>query len=387
MHNFLSKIKLFILKALGKVFFLLLWIFPIDKNKIFCSHFNGLGIADSPKYIIEELLKRKKYKIIWAVSNPNNLSPNENINYVKIKSLKYFYHLATSKIIINTCRFPVYIYKRKKQLYIQTWHGSLMLKKIEFDVSEKLGLSYIESMNHDNKLIDVMISNSDFTSNVYRKSFKYNGKILKYGIPRNDVLINDVSTLKSKVHEYYKIPIENKILLYAPTFRDDYTNNPYHIDLKNIVSILEKKTKCKWTLMLKKHPKLTSFKGLIYDDYEYINADDYNDTQELLCACDILITDYSSMMFDALIASKPVLLFANDIDSYVDERGFYFKFDELPFPLSTSNDELCKIVKDYDANKILKQYEKFNKKVGLIDDGKASIKIVNYIEKYIKEYK
>ena len=356
------------------------WLFPIDNKKVFCTYFDGKGYSDSPKYIVEELLKRNNKKIIWALGK--NISNNlpKDVMTVKVGSLKYLYHLATAKIIINSNRFSVNVTKRKKQYYIQTWHGSLMLKKIEYDVYDKLDKEYKKMMVHDNKLIDAIISNSKFTSDIYRNAFKINCDIFEYGIPRNDVLINNQEKLKEKVYKYFNLKKDTKLLLYAPTFRDDYTNNPYAIDFTKVKKTLENTTNCKWKIMIKFHPLVKNPQKLISNNFEYIDANQYSDTQELLCSSDLLITDYSSLMFDALIAKKITLLFANDIDTYLDERGFYFNLTKLPFPLAKNNEELINILNDIDNKKIFLNYDKFSKKLGIVDDGKASARVADLSE-------
>lgn len=378
----LLKQKIFFL--IKRILLYIFRIFPIDNQKVFCMYFDGKGLGDSPKYIVEELLTRKNYHIIWALNKTTKNDLPINIDMVRIGSLNYFYHLATSKIIINSNRFPTYFIKRKRQYYVQTWHGSLMLKKIEFDVEDKLNKEYVKMMHHDNKMIDAIISNSKFTTNLYRNTFKYNGKILEYGIPRNDVLINNQNELKKQVYNYFNLEKDTKILLYAPTFRENYEHNPYDIDFKKIKKILEIKTKSKWSIIIKLHP-LVNRQDLIKKDFIYIDANNYSDIQELLCACDILITDYSSLMFDALIAKKITILYANDIDSYIDERGFYFELDKLPFPLTKNNNELINILNKYNENEILTSYKKFSETLEIYDDGKASIRVADLIEKQMKK--
>lgn len=384
MRVLLGKIKFKLSVLMGKILMPLFSFLPINKNKIYFSHFDGSGFSDSPKYIALELLKRKKYKIVWAVFKKEEHTIPEGIIKVRPRSIAYFYHIATAKIWVSSARLPLYIKKRREQIYIQTWHGPIMLKKIEYDVFDKLNKNYQKVMVKDNQNIDVMLSNSDFTNDVYRKSFKYQGEILKIGSPKNDLFINEKNDIKKKVYVYFKLDDKVKILLYAPTFRKEYQNNPYDLDLQMIKDCLERKTKEKWVIMVKLHPNAREKINLLNLVEGTLNVNDYSSTEELLCASEILITDYSSLMFDAVIASIPCILYTNDINSYVDERGFYFDLFKLPFKVSQNNSELEEILKNYNKEDIMKDYKKFIKKFALIDDGKASQRVVNYIEKKIK---
>lgn len=363
-------------------------IFKIKKNRILCVNFSGKGYGDNPKFIVEELLKsEKKYEIIWVVENKNEIFP-KSLNVVKIYSFKYFYYLATSKIWINNSRFPLFVKKRKKQFYIQTWHGGVGLKKCEYDAIDNLSEYYKKVMKNDNKMIDLMISNSDFNSNIlFRGAMRYKGKILKIGSPRNDILINNPKSLVLEVKNQYKIQTKSKILLYAPTFRNNYVKNPYDIDFDKLKNELEKLTDCKWEIMVKLHPRIKNSDEFLknYNNI-VINASNCSDTQKLISACDILITDYSSTFFEAMLCNKIIILYANDIVDFEKlERGFYFKFNELPFPLATNNEELLKIIKNKETFNISNKYNNFKKKLGLSEDGKASLKIATVIEKIVYE--
>lgn len=361
-------------------------IFKIDRNKMMVVSYYGKGFGDNGKYIINEILNKnnKNIKIFWALKNLNDNSLPDDVIPVKFNSIKFLYHLTTAKIWLNNTRFLNGIRKRKKQIYIQIWHGNLALKKIEFDST--LPKNYTRIMKEDNKKIDLMISNSKFCTDMYRNSFKYNGEICEFGTPRNDVFINnsDIKLAQKKVFQEYKIPNNSKILLYAPTFRDNYSKNPYNIDFNSIIKSLEEKTKNKWIIIVRFHPLVIN--GERFIKYEkYINATHYPDMQELINACDLLITDYSSTMFDSMIASKPVVLYANDIEKYKDERGYYFDLEKLPFPLAQNNHELTKVFNNMELKQIVKGYNKFKDSLKLVEDGNASKKVAEKIEKLMRE--
>lgn len=379
-------VRLNLIKLLS-VFFYIFRIFPIKKNKIVFVNFSGKGFGDNAKYIYNELNKQnEKYDFVWLVRGDNYKDIPTNIRTVKIFSILSFYELATAKIWINNSRFDQFVVKRKNQFYIQTWHGGLALKKIEYDAEDKLSQYYKKVMKNDNKMIDLMISNSTFCTNMYKNGFKYSGEILEKGSPRNDILINNNYEIIKKVKLKYGITDE-KVLLYAPTFRNDYKNNPYDIDFENLINKLEKVTNQKWKVMIKLHPRITDASKYIDNINKFINVTSYSDIQELINLCDLLITDYSSTMFEAMIAKKPVIIYANDFESYNNERGVYFNFKELPFPLSQNNKQLYEIIEKFNYNCFLDNYIKFSKVVGLNETGTASLEIANIIKKHIQESK
>jgi CDP-glycerol glycerophosphotransferase len=364
--------------------FYLCRIFKIKNNKIICSNFYGNGYGDSPKYICEELLKNKsRYDIVWVVKkNVPNEFP-DGIRTVKVNSLKYIYELSTSKVWIFNCRKNRAIKKRKEQFYIQTWHGGIALKKIEKDAESKLDQNYILQAKEDSKAIDLIVSNGTFCTNMYKRAFWYEHEIIECGTPRNDALINaDKCEIKEKICNYFDIPKDYKILLYAPTFRDKYIKNPYDINFDNIIKILNNEIGNKWKVLIRLHPKENCPDKFINFGKDVINATNYKDIQELILSCDMLITDYSSTMFEAMIANKQVILYANDIEEYNMERGLYFSFDELPFKLATNNEELKRILCEKNNNNE-DRYNEFKKNIGLKEDGKASLKIAEIIERNI----
>lgn len=364
--------------------FFLFRIFKIKKNKIICANFYCKGYGDNPKYICEELLKSSnKYDIVWVVGkNMINDFPS-GIRTVKINTIKYIYELATAKVWIFNCRKNRAVKKRKEQFYIQTWHGGIALKKIERDAEDKLDKNYILQAKEDSKVTDLMISNSTFCTNMYRNAFWYNNDIIEVGSPRNDVLIKaDTNEKKKKVCGFFNIPINAEILLYAPTFRDNYLNNPYDIDFNSILNILENNTKKNWYAFVRLHPKENCPERFLTFSNKVINTSEYKDVQELIISSSLLITDYSSTMFEAMLANKNVILYANDVEHYNNERGTYFSFSDLPFRLTTNNEELVEALRleSFIGNEYREEYKKFEQRIGLKESGVASKKVAKIIE-------
>lgn len=358
-------------------------VFKIRNNRILLSNFFGKGYGDSPKYIAE-VLKSKKYELIWIYRGKNKPNLPKHIIPVKIYTLKYYYYVATAKFWILNTRTPIYFIKRRQQIYIQTWHGCLAFKKIEFDVEDKLSKNYIRHAKYDTSITDLMVSNSTFCDNMYRKAFKYNGKIIKAGTPRNDILVScENNKYSDKIKKIYNIPRKNKILLYAPTFRKNNNKNAYDIDFDRLKESLNTTSYNKISILTRMHPGIKNPENLLKNTKDTINANDYDDIQELIAGSDIVITDYSSIMFEAMIGRKIVILYVNDIEEYNMDRGSYFNIKDLPFVICENNQQLANRAKNIDKLNYKQDYTKFEEKLGTIETGESSLAIKKYIDEII----
>ncbi|MBR4830295.1 MAG: CDP-glycerol glycerophosphotransferase family protein [Bacilli bacterium] len=360
-------------------------IFPINPKKIVvCSYF-GNDYGDGAKYIIDELLDDDKYTIVWALKKnlmKNNHLP-KNVKPVKYNSLAMLFELSTAKIWIDNARKVIFPLKRKNQFYFQIWHGPISFKTIELDTQETLTKIYIKKLLIDNKNIDYMVSGSKWTNEKCRSAFGYTGKIMECGNPRNDILFQSDSykEINKKVHSFFNIPDNKKIILYAPTFRNSREIDIYQWDYNLIMNNFCKKFKEDYVFLVRLHPnivdqaeKMNNYGGNI------LNATIYPDMQELLIASDILITDYSSSMFDFGMINKKCFLYAPDVDDYLKERHFYFDIRKLPFSLSQNIDDFVKNISSFDSKDYQKKLDTFYKKIGIFETGHSSESIANRIK-------
>lgn len=388
MKSLLNLIYLGLRNIYYYVFLLIFSIFKIDDKKIVIINFNGKGYWDMWKYICNELLKYKnKYKIYWPTTTKFKDSLPESVIYIRFWSIKYLYHLATAKIRINNWRFSIWIRKRKEQFYIQTWHGCIWIKKVEAALWKNLWYFSILSAKNDSKMADLFISNSVFCTNNYKDNFWYNGNILEIWCPRNDIIINNDKLSISKVKKYYSLKMDDKICLYAPTFRmnkqiEDYLGI-YDIDYDKLLMDLKSKFQWNRKILIRLHPDISNINSLLFKtDSNIINATSYPDIQELLVASNFMITDYSSCIYDYALSKKPAITYAVDIEEYNrNERDFLLKLSETPFPIATNNQELHQIIMWFDSIKYEKIINKFYKKIGLKESGEACKGIVKIINK------
>ena len=367
------KIKSIIINSIRNILYYLFSIFPICKNKIFIQNFNGKGYGDNPKYIVEEILRRElDFVLVWAVVPKLSKGFPQRVKTVPYKSIRAIYEEATAKIWIDNCRKQLYVRKRKEQYYIQTWHGMVNLKKVEKDVEQNLSAYYVKQAKRDSTLINLFLSDSKFSSQLYRSAFWYNGEILECGSPRDDILINPVQ-------KHFNIAGNKKIILYAPTFRDNSGVDAYDIDFELILNSLQEQTKEGWIFLVRLHPNISEKSELLSFNESIINVSNYDDMQELMLASDILITDYSDCMYEFALMNKPVFLYAHDHEQYRKERDFYFDIFSLPFPCAVNNNDLLQNILHLDTARYLNSLAAFFEKTGVIKNGDAAKKVVDRI--------
>ncbi|MDB2106220.1 CDP-glycerol glycerophosphotransferase family protein [Clostridium paraputrificum] len=381
----MSKIKKFLHRNIYPAFFYLL---PIKKNKIIFSSYAGKQYSDSPRCISELLYERyPQYDIVWLM-NKENINDQIIPSYVRIienESLKAAYELFTAKFWIDNCRKPLLFRKRKKQIYIQCWHGT-PLKLIENDAGNSLGRRYRKYAERDSKNIDVLLSGNRYSTNIFKGAFQYNGLIIERGTPRNDILIKNQLSIKNEMKKKLDI-FDKKVILYAPTFRNDKDKNGEfqlnNIDPDYILNKLENKYNKECVLLLRFHPNVSQELNLdeFVEKYKHrvINVSVGWDMQNLICCSDILITDYSSVFFDFALLKKPIFIFALDLKGYLNERGLYFKIEDLPLCVSKTKEELGEHIENNSDESLINRTEMLLEHLGNKEDGCASLNIINYI--------
>lgn len=380
----LKKIKSLLKKMW--IFLLNLSVFKIDNKKIVFDNFNGKGFGCNPKYIALELIKQHvDCKMIWLVSDMDTEMPKE-IKKVKYGSLRSYYELATARIWIDNVRNYKGVKKKKTQFYIQTWHASIGFKKCEADIENLLSEQYVAEAKNDGKITDLMISDSNFVTNVFKKAFWYNGKIEQIGLPRNDVLNEVPEKVKERVYNYFNIDYSKKIVIYAPTFRKNEKNDYITFDYQKCCEKLNKKFNEKFVLLIRLHPNDIEHSKQIKENEIIKNATLYPDVQELLAVSDIGITDYSSIAFDLAIVGKPVFLLCKDYENFIkNERDLFFDMNELPFLLNISEDELYKSIENFSREEYNKLCAEFYDRDDIkpVKTSEASHKIVQIIKEKI----
>lgn len=375
---------------------------PIQKNKIIFNNFNGLPYGCNPKYIAEEIIRRKlPCEIYWLCKDMKNVDMNcfpSQIHVIPFKGKDALTNMSSAQIIIGNVRTNYIIMqgweKKKGQTYIQTWHGSLGIKKIDASVSSddfKKRKWYEIAKDIDSPSIDYLLSNSTFEDRVFEEGMWYSGPILKTGHPRNDIFFKpepQKQTIREKVCSGLKIPTNKKIVLYVPSYRDDKRLDCYGLDVELLNKTLSNKFGSEWVCAIRIHPQVNKHSKELFEyNDNVIDASFYPDIQELLMSADCVITDYSSCIFDYMLSKKPAFIFATDIKEFNTERGFYYPLESTPFPISSDNNKLMENIKNFDMNNYLQKTEEFLKDKGCMEDGNAASRVVDIIEEILSKNK
>ncbi len=359
---------------------------PIKQDRVvFCSYY-GRGYSDSPKAIAQALLEDPNFQgeLIWLVKDQKEAATlPSGICPCPYDSPKRIWTLATARVWVDNCR-KYDRFKKRKQQYLQTWHG-FPLKKIERDALESLPSDFERGAIKDSSHTTLLLSGSKFMTEVLRRAYWYNGEIALWGTPRNDIFFTP-GELPQKVRNALNLPQDRNLVLYAPTFRADHSLDAYKLDAQKLLTACQKRFGGSWSLLVRLHPNIAEkSKGLFaYDGETVVDATMYPDMQELLAGCDLLLTDYSSCMFDFALSGKPCLRFATDVEDYRQDRGFYFPIDGLPFPLADSNAALETAIGSFDQSAYNAAWKRFSKEQGFCEDGKAAQRCAQWIMSIIK---
>ena len=357
-------------------------LFPIEKNKVVFKSFRGTAYNDNPRAIFLEMKKRfPDIKYIWLMKD--SCLKIEGACVIQSNSLREIYHIATAKIWVDDVRKGLWCRKRNEQYYIQTWHGDICLKRIEKDAEESLPTRYIRQAKNDSKMIDLLLSGSTWRTNLYRNAFWYKGEILECSLPKEDVFYCDPKPIVEQVRTFYNLSPDLQIVIYAPTFRSNHSLDIYNLNYERLLKNLKRRFGGQWVLLVRLHPNIANKNELISYSDSVLNGTAYPDISELIVASQLLITDYSGCMFEAMKAGKKVLLYASDLKSYEKDRGMYFSLSNLPFPIAKNNDQLEENILQFNENTHIIEKKKFLRRYGCYSGGGGAELLANYIRDII----
>ena len=355
-------------------------VFPIKQNKVFFESYYGSQYGCNPKYLSEWIVShvpKQEFDLVWSLNKPINIP---GVRVVRNRSLKYFYELATSKVIITNFRTRSDFKKRKNQFYIQTWHSSLRLKQIEKDVAESLPKQYLEMAKIDSSKVDLLLSGCQFSTNIFQRAFWYDGEIFETGSPRNDLFFRKNVALLENIKHNFRISPETKVVLYAPTFRKDHRLEYYQLNFDKLTSDLSQQFGGKWVCLVKLHPHLMNLSKQLTEQKNVLDVTRYPDIQELLYVSDVLISDYSSLMFDYALTKRPCFLYRPDYDEYTrNDRGLDFDVLSLPFISVYNQQELSQEISQFNQEVYEQEVIKFLNQVGSFEDGRCCERVVERI--------
>ncbi|WP_438321333.1 CDP-glycerol glycerophosphotransferase family protein [Staphylococcus pseudintermedius] len=352
---------------------------------------DGKSITDSPYAIFLGLNAHEtfsNYQHIWVVDHPDTLvfyqekfKVFQNVSFVIKESNEYLKALTESKFLINNATFPAYFTKKPQQIYINTWHGT-PLKHMGFDVKNNLKGSQNTMKNF--LASDYMISPNAHTTNIFKHAFKldglYSGEILEIGYPRIDLTIN---TTANEAREYLAEHLnlkKNPIILYCPTWRGKNVNDPENSLLNVFEEIKLLNQKLPHQVLVKVHPFVYSKAKEMPELKPYL-VPDFLDTNQLMPAVDLMITDYSSIFFDFLVTDKPIVFYVPDLDKYQNERGVYIDLCALPGPVADNIQDVITLVSNesYKDADVQEKYAKFKHNFVNYENGSVTERLIESV--------
>ncbi|MFK4071083.1 CDP-glycerol glycerophosphotransferase family protein [Streptomyces sp. NPDC029674] len=350
--------------------------------------FGGRMYGDSPRAIHEEMVRRGlPVEHLWVVKDGQCEVP-ATAKAVRVHSPEYYEAMARSRYIIGNTHFPRWLERREGQQIIQTWHGT-PLKRIGFDFDNDhfASTQYLMDLDRERHQWTMLLSPNRFSTPIMRSAFRFggdvDGELLEAGYPRNDVLLApDRAERAEKVRRVLGLPEGKKVVLYAPTWREDKQRHRggFLLDLRIDLEKARHELGDDHVLLVRPHAHIVEPVPGAGDGFVWDVAS-YPDIMDLLLIADVLVTDYSSVMFDFAVTGRPMLFFTYDLGHYRDRlRGFYFDFEKrAPGPLLPTSDELIAALRDLDAvsEPYAAAYDEFRAEFCDLDDGGASRRVVD----------
>ena len=359
------------------------------QDTIFFEAWKGRQFSDNPRAIFEELQRAgDPRECIWAVKDLSVEVP-DGVTRVLTGSRDYYRHLARSRWVVSNDSMPTHYVKREGSRYGQTWHGT-PLKRIGFDI-ENIQMSnknYLSQFAKDVAKWDTLVSPNAFSSEILSRAFRYDGEVLEIGYPRNDIFHRPelAEPQAAATRRRLALPEDKRVILYAPTWRDnDYdASGRYLFTMKLDLERMYRAFGHDSVLLIRGHQLVASevdstmFGGFVR------NVSSYPDIRDLYLVADVLVTDYSSVMFDFVNTGRPVVFFTWDLEQYRDNlRGFYFDFEaEAPGPLLLESSQVIDVLERLEevSAEYADRYAAFREKFTGLEDGKASQR---FIERFL----
>lgn len=352
---------------------------PVKENVILFETFMAKNYSDSPKYIYEYIAQNHpEYECVWAINDGAKIPYGAKT--VKRFSFQYAYYLAVSKYLVFNVRPPLWYRKREEQVFLETWHGT-PLKRLVFDQEEVTSASpkYKQQFYRQRKDWDFLVSANPFSTKTFRSCFLYEGEMLEYGYPRNDILYwPNKDEIAQQLKEKLGIPKDKKTILYAPTWRDDqhYGSGQYKFELALDLKLMKERLQDDYVVLLRTHHYISDHIDVSGLGDFVINLSSYDDISEIYLISDICITDYSSVFFDYANLKRPILFYTYDFDKYKNQlRGFYIDMNtEVPGPLLYTSEQVVQAIEDIDeiTEEYKERYDQFYDRFCCYDDGHAS---------------
>jgi CDP-glycerol glycerophosphotransferase len=349
---------------------------------------SGKQYSCNPRAIYEQMRSEgRDERLVWA-RRDTSISVPDGVRSVLVGSREYYECLATSRYLVANDSMPPYYAKRDGAQYLQTWHGT-PLKRIGFDIETAnfANVNYLEDFAEEKDKWSYLISPNRYSTEIFRRAFAYDGTVLETGYPRNDVFYSaDVAARRDQVRARLGLPPDQRVILWAPTWRDDQRDarGRYGVQLPFDLSAWDTVLGPDDILLFRGHQLIQeAIGGMLAAARRVRNVTMYPDIQDLYLASDVLITDYSSVMYDFANTRRPMIFFAWDIEAYRDNlRGFYVDYDaEVPGPIVTDRAGLEHALRNpaWSEAESAQRYDAFLERYCSLEDGHAAERVVRVL--------
>lgn len=360
--------------------FFLLW-FPLKKNRVMVYVHARRGVTCNPKYIVQKLheMYGDRLEIIWTTLYPETCGELREMGVeVAAFSRRNIKKYVGTKVYITNDAFPSWALHRPGQVWINTWHGGMNYKHIGYGHLPPMNCCEYLLFRLRNRKPDLFLSGSRFFTEDTARSFRFPANIfLPAGLPRNDLFFHDGEKIRARVRGRLGLHPEDQVVLYAPTFRKELTSRSDTMDFKRLLSALSGRFGGKWVVLFRDHCFIEERGGCRPC---MTDVSEYPDMQELLLVSDVLVSDYSSCMWDFCLTGKPCFVFAADLESYEKgDRGFACPREEWPFMTARGMEELEQGIRSFDDGKYSRNVAAHLRKMESYDKGDASRKIAGLI--------
>lgn len=373
-----TKVKLFIIHFLQ----VLLYLIPVKKNRIMFYANNRKGYVCNPAALLHALLQSypDEYEFIWVTRFPDTCEPRKNITVVRQRSLRYFLSFIRTKFFITNDMVDEALIKKRGQIFLNTWHGGGAYKKVGTTTITE-DAEFAKNFHKWYGRLDYFVSSCQMCTDTYTEAFHLSPHaFLETGTPRNDIFFEEHNEIRERVRDFYHLSHQTRIILFAPSFQmsaPEKENYDMAI-LSDVARQLQKNTGEPWLVLYRSHYFRED------DNFEkqsfIADGNRYYEMQDLLYTADILVTDFSSCVWDFILTGRPIIVMENRLREYEKEdRGFFVPYQEWPFLKIETLSELTSVIVQYKDTDFTHAYMAHTKKMGSFETGTSCRQIINTI--------
>ena len=346
----------------------------IDKDLVLINSWVGKKYNDSPKVLFETMRddpRFKNLKYVWAFEHPEKFDLR-GAKCIKIDTWEYFITALKAKVWITCVNIERGLtIKKRNTIYINTWHGA---------GTKKIGNACAGRHDYDLSNVNMMLVQSDFEKEIFIRDFNCQAEYLrKVGFPRNDELFHITDEDRQKYRKQFDIPEGKKVILYAPTWRDSKDGGlSYRVEPPIHIEKWRERFADEYVVLFRMHPFTTIF-NMKYDDFAR-DCSSYDNLNHILAITDVLITDYSTIVYDSAVAHIPFICFGFDYERYYAERGFYYDLNDVyPGGVLKTEEEVWKRIDDVMNGVDKERYKAFRNKY-IEAGGNSTEMVLNELE-------